>query len=136
MDFARIVECFDKHNVSFVSVTQAFNTTSSMGRLTAPGTDQSKCHAPIRHCNFIARDRAANMANSSLFGEETETPHRVRMPSCRPVLRHFWRAVIYVGVSRNWLEARAGIEPACKDLQSSASPLRHRASQVVWDWRD
>ncbi len=33
-DFARIVEQFDKHDVSFVSVTQAFNTTSSMGRLT------------------------------------------------------------------------------------------------------
>lgn len=33
-DFARIVELFDKHDVSFVSVTQAFNTTSSMGRLT------------------------------------------------------------------------------------------------------
>jgi site-specific DNA recombinase len=33
-DFARLVELFDKHNVSFVSVTQAFNTTTSMGRLT------------------------------------------------------------------------------------------------------
>jgi len=33
-DFARIVETFDERNVSFVSVTQAFNTTSSMGRLT------------------------------------------------------------------------------------------------------
>ena len=33
-DFARIVERFDKREVSFVSVTQAFNTTSSMGRLT------------------------------------------------------------------------------------------------------
>ncbi len=33
-DFARIVEIFDGHGVSFVSVTQAFNTTSSMGRLT------------------------------------------------------------------------------------------------------
>jgi len=33
-DFARIVETFDAHEVSFVSVTQAFNTTSSMGRLT------------------------------------------------------------------------------------------------------
>lgn len=32
-DFARIVELFDKHDVSFVSVTQAFNTTSAMGRL-------------------------------------------------------------------------------------------------------
>ena len=33
-DFARIVEVFDRHNVSFVCVTQAFNTTTSMGRLT------------------------------------------------------------------------------------------------------
>ena len=33
-DFARMVELFDRHRVSFVSVTQAFNTTSSMGRLT------------------------------------------------------------------------------------------------------
>src|SRR5690606_20767459 len=33
-DFARMVELFDRHEVSFVSVTQAFNTTSSMGRLT------------------------------------------------------------------------------------------------------
>ena len=33
-DFAKLVELFDKHNVSFVSVTQSFNTTTSMGRLT------------------------------------------------------------------------------------------------------
>src|SRR6266850_770258 len=33
-DFAKIVDIFDKHAVSFVSVTQQFNTTSSMGRLT------------------------------------------------------------------------------------------------------
>jgi site-specific DNA recombinase len=33
-DFARIVDTLDKHQVSFVSVTQHFNTTSSMGRLT------------------------------------------------------------------------------------------------------
>jgi len=33
-DFAKMVELFDKHEVSFVSVTQQFNTTSSMGRLT------------------------------------------------------------------------------------------------------
>src|SRR3984957_14493472 len=33
-DFARIVETFDQQGVSFVSVTQQFNTTTSMGRLT------------------------------------------------------------------------------------------------------
>ena len=34
LDFSRMIETFDKQNVSFVSVTQEFNTTSSMGRLT------------------------------------------------------------------------------------------------------
>jgi site-specific DNA recombinase len=33
-DFAKIVEAFDANSVSFVSVTQSFNTTTSMGRLT------------------------------------------------------------------------------------------------------
>ena len=33
-DFAKLVELFDAHGVSFVSVTQGFNTTTSMGRLT------------------------------------------------------------------------------------------------------
>ena len=32
-DFSRLIETFDKHNVSFVSITQQFNTTTSMGRL-------------------------------------------------------------------------------------------------------
>src|SRR5579862_3726154 len=34
LDFARLVDRFDQHSVSFVSVTQQFNTTSSLGRLT------------------------------------------------------------------------------------------------------
>jgi DNA invertase Pin-like site-specific DNA recombinase len=33
-DFAKLVELFDQHQVTFVSVTQQFNTTTSMGRLT------------------------------------------------------------------------------------------------------
>ncbi len=32
-DFAKLVELFDAHNVSFASVTQQFNTTTSIGRL-------------------------------------------------------------------------------------------------------
>jgi site-specific DNA recombinase len=33
-DFAKLVDLFDQHGVSFVSITQSFNTTTSMGRLT------------------------------------------------------------------------------------------------------
>ena len=34
MDFSKLVEIFDEYDVTFVSVTQSFNTTTSMGRLT------------------------------------------------------------------------------------------------------
>jgi DNA invertase Pin-like site-specific DNA recombinase len=34
MDFAKLVEVFERHGVTFVSVTQSFSTTTSMGRLT------------------------------------------------------------------------------------------------------
>jgi len=34
MDFSRLVEVFDRQDVTFVSITQSFNTTTSMGRLT------------------------------------------------------------------------------------------------------
>ncbi len=34
MDFTKLVETFDRRNVTFASITQAFNTTTSMGRLT------------------------------------------------------------------------------------------------------
>src|SRR5260370_27709408 len=34
MDFSKLVEVFDRHGVTFVSITQAFNTTTSLGRLT------------------------------------------------------------------------------------------------------
>ncbi len=33
LDFAKIMDTFEKHSVSFVSVTQQFNTSTSMGRL-------------------------------------------------------------------------------------------------------
>ena len=33
LDFARMMEMFDKHRIAFVSVTQQFNTATSMGRL-------------------------------------------------------------------------------------------------------
>jgi site-specific DNA recombinase len=43
-DFAKLVELFDANQVSFVSVTQAFNTTTSMGRLTLNALCQRSCY--------------------------------------------------------------------------------------------
>jgi hypothetical protein len=44
-DFAKVVELFDEHDVSFISVTQAFNTTTSMGRLRHKGRFTTACTA-------------------------------------------------------------------------------------------
>src|ERR1700726_476967 len=45
-DFAKLVELFDEFGVSFVSITQSFNTTSSMGRLTLNVLLSSRTGAP------------------------------------------------------------------------------------------
>ena len=81
-DFAKIVEVFDAQGVSFVSVTQAFNTTSSMGRLTlnvllsfaqfereVTGGSATRSRRPKRRaCGWAASPRSATTsrtANSS-----------------------------------------------------------------------
>jgi site-specific DNA recombinase len=56
-DFAKIVEIFDAKGVSFVSVTQQFNTTTSMGRLTL----MCCCPSP----SSSARSRASESATRS-----------------------------------------------------------------------
>src|SRR5260370_3314593 len=43
-DFAKLIESFEAHGVSFVSVTQQFNTTTSMGRLTLNVLRHLQCH--------------------------------------------------------------------------------------------
>src|SRR5207249_2526171 len=56
-DFAKIVDVLDAHDASFVSVTQHFNTTTSMGRLT------STCCSPLPSSS--ARSRASGFATRS-----------------------------------------------------------------------
>jgi site-specific DNA recombinase len=46
-DFAKLVELFDQHGVSFVSITQSFNTTSSMGRLTEKAGAERVYRVPV-----------------------------------------------------------------------------------------
>ena len=60
MDFAKIVELFDRHGTSFVAVTQQFNTTTSMGRL-PPSTSSY-------------RFSLSSSARSSASGSATRSP--------------------------------------------------------------
>ena len=82
-DFAKLVELFDANAVSFVSVTQSFNTTSSMGRLTLNVLvlveATAKNSLPSRHHEHPACRRAcaANWRNRS---EGSTVP----VAGCRP----------------------------------------------------
>lgn len=54
-DFAKLVEIFDRHGVSFVSITQQFNTTTSMG---AADAERAVIVCPVRargHCRARPR---------------------------------------------------------------------------------
>ena len=84
-DFAKLVELFDAHDVSFVSVTQSFNTTSSMGRLTL-NVLLSFAQFEREVTGERIRDKIAASKKKGLWmggrgalwlqGREPQTPHR------------------------------------------------------------
>ena len=85
--------------------------------------------SPNRHDHFSTRDSDQKPA------EFLRKVSRQRPAICL-LSRQKWRVsaihclkLSYCFSKEMCVEARAGIEPACKDLQSSASPLRHRASR-------
>jgi site-specific DNA recombinase len=72
-DFAKIFDVFDAHGASFVSVTQQFNTTTSMGRLTRSSSVRLQASAfatRLRHprpraCGWAAMSRSATTSKSA-----------------------------------------------------------------------
>ena len=107
-DFAKIVEIFDKGKVSFVSVTQQFNTTTSMGRLTLnmllsfAQFEREVTGERIRDKIAASKKKGMWMGGNvplGLCGEGPETPDRrgggQEGPRYLPAIRH----------------ARLGLEP-------------------------
>jgi site-specific DNA recombinase len=68
-DFAKLVELFEAHGVSFVAVTQQFNTTTSMGRLTL----NVLLSSGIRP--YLPRDRITSVTPSSLGSPKPDRYH-------------------------------------------------------------
>jgi hypothetical protein len=88
-DFARIVDAFDKAGVSFVSVTQAFNTTSSMGRsMSSSPSPSSSARSPVsasatrsplprrRVCGWAATRRSAMTSRNASSSSIRPKPRR------------------------------------------------------------
>ncbi|MDO6962316.1 recombinase family protein [Rhizobium alvei] len=92
MDFSKLVDVFDRHSVSFVSVTQQFNTTTSMGRLTLnvllsfcpspsssarspPNASATRSPPPSkRACSWAAACRSATVATIASWRSMKTTP--------------------------------------------------------------
>jgi DNA invertase Pin-like site-specific DNA recombinase len=86
-DFAKLVELFDQHSVSFVSVTQQFNTTSSMGRLTL-NVLLSFAQFEREVTSERIRDKiaapSARACGSAAWRHWATTPRTGRLPSMKP----------------------------------------------------
>ena len=80
LDFARIMEVIDKHGVSFVSVTQQFNTTGSLGRLTLNillSFSQFECEMIAEHTRDkmgAARRRGKWVGGNLVLGYDVSPP--------------------------------------------------------------
>ncbi len=112
-DFAKLVELFDKHNVSFVSVTQQFNTTTSMGRLTLnvllsfAQFEREVTSERIR--DKIAASKRKGTVGRAAWPRLAMTPRIARSPSMRPrprPCRTIFRSYLKLG-SLNLADDRA-----------------------------
>ena len=89
-DFAKLVDVFDANTISFVSVTQQFNTTTSMGRLTLnillsfAQFEREVIGERVR--DKVAASKGMRMLDNLGF-EKTTTSGRVSSPMVRTALR-------------------------------------------------
>ncbi len=104
-DFARMVEVFDRHETSFVSVTQAFNTTSSMGRLTLnvllsfAQFEREVTGERIRDKVAASKARGMWMGGNLPLGYDLPGPDRALRvnPEEAETVRHIFRTYLELG---------------------------------------
>ncbi len=84
--------------------------------------DTSSQFQAIRHPSFAPETlgwMTDKSARKPLCYQSFEAMNRPSIPRKCAELRTFSDAVIKLNIKENWVEARAGIEPACADLQSA-----------------
>jgi site-specific DNA recombinase len=113
-DFSKIVEIFDAHGASFVSVTQQFNTTSSMGRLTL-NVLLSFAQFEREVTGERIRDKFAASRRKGLWmGGTTPLGYRVKN---RQLLVHVADAKLVRQIFRRFLVLRS-VSALCLELQT------------------
>lgn len=102
-DFARIVEAFDAKGVSFVSVTQAFNTTTSMGRLTLnvllsfAQFEREVTGERIRDKIAASKARGMWMGGMPPYGYDPKDRSLVINEEEAPIVRHIFSRYLELG---------------------------------------
>ena len=121
-DFAKLVELFDAHQVSFVSVTQAFNTTTSMGRLTL-NVLLSFAQFEREVTGERIRDKiAASKRKGIWMGGVVPLGYRVENRALHVVAEH---AVFVRNLFRHYLEIGSVVRlKALLDQEDARLPLR------------
>src|SRR5712671_8151843 len=159
-DFARLVELFDAERVSFVSVTQQFNTTSSMGRLTLnvllsfAQFEREVTGERIRDKNAASKKKGMWMGGNVPLGYDASGRALVVNPAQAETVRRIFALYRELGCVRRVKEeadclglptkcsttadarsaaanpSRAGISMACSQTRSTPGRSRTRVSST------
>ena len=102
-DFVRLIEVFERHEVTFVSVTQSFNTTSSMGRLTLNVLlsfgqfEREVAGERIRDKFLQSRKRGMWMGGHPPLGYDVRDRKLVLNPAEAALVKHIFARFLQVG---------------------------------------
>lgn len=123
-DFAKMVEVFDKRGVSFVSVTQQFNTTSSMGRLTLnvllsfAQFEREVTGERIRDKIAASKKKGMWMGGYAPLGYDILEKKLVINPAEAATIRHIFERYLELG----------GVRQLCDDLRANGIYSKARDS--------
>jgi site-specific DNA recombinase len=129
-DFAKIVEIFDAKGVSFVSVTQQFNTTTSMGRLTLnvllsfAQFERELAGERVRDKIAASKKKGMWMGGVPPLGYEVRDRKLVVVPAEAEAVRHIFRRYAVLGSVRLLKEELEAAEIRSKQW-TSTSGRRH-----------
>lgn len=143
MDFSKLVEVFDTHGVTFVSITQSFNTTTSMGRLTLnvllSFAQFEREVAGERICDKIAASKRKGMwmGGTIPLGYNVKDRQLVINPEEAERVRHIFRQYLELGNLNNLYQDlnRSGVrgkQPRkLKDGDDTPAPFCSSALQYL-----
>ena len=143
-DFAKMVELFDAHGVSFVAVTQQFNTTTSMGRLTLnvllsfAQFEREVTGERIRDKIAASKRKGMWMGGVPPLGYDVRERRLVINPAEADTVRHIYQRYLELGcvrqLSKDWRSEESCRKSASRRRASSPEGAGSRAERYTNCW--